>query len=233
VKVQRLRFCYRVAEEGCGLGHRELISAWEAAAREAGLTLAYSEGKRPAPQISLGAPLPQNVTSDAELMEMYLSQRTGARRALVSIKQHLPPGIEALSVEEVGLGAPSLQSQIRWAEYEVELPPGAREEHDVQKAIGQLLDASSLPAEYRREAKVRQYDLRPLVLSLAVNGARDGSLLLRMRLRAEPENTGRADQVLRALGLPEAARIHRTALGVEELQAAVLGFRRAGQPGEG
>ena len=52
--------------------------------------------------------------------------------------------------------------------------------------------------------------------------------MLAMRLRAEPEMTGRADQVIVALGLPEAVRIHRRGLSVTEVQAAVLAYRRAG-----
>ena len=51
-----------------------------------------------------------------------------------------------------------------------------------------------------------------------------------MRLRAEPEMTGRADQVLVALGLPEASHIHRRRLCVDEVQAALLGYRRANEP---
>jgi hypothetical protein len=53
--------------------------------------------------------------------------------------------------------------------------------------------------------------------------------MLAMRLRAEPEMTGRADQVVLALGLPAAANIHRRRLQVDEVQAATQAYRRAGQ----
>jgi len=226
LKAQRLRFRYRVTEAGCTLSQRELIQAWEQAVVAAGLSLAYSEGKRKTAQVSIAAPLPQNVTSDGELVEVYLSEAVAPEAALEAVSSRLPPGVEAIGVEEIGLQAPSLQSQLRWADYEVELPPQV-DEARLRAAVESLLAADTLPAEYRRETKVRRYDLRPLVIGLRLEACRDGRKVLAMRLRAEPEMTARADQVLLALGLPEAIRIHRRRLYVDEVQAAVLAYRRA------
>jgi radical SAM-linked protein len=226
LKAQRLRFRYRVTETGCTLTQRDLIQAWGNAAADAGLSLALSEGKRQTAQISLAAPLPQNVTSDGELAEVYLSEPVDPEAALRAVAPLLPPGVETIGVEEIGVGGPSLQSQLRWAEYEVDLQPGVHEA-SVRQAVQALLDADTFPAEYRREAKVREYDLRPLVLDLQVQVRPDGRLRLLMRLRAEPEMTGRADQVVAALGLPPAEHIHRTHLQVDEVQAAVAAYRRS------
>ncbi len=228
MKAQRLRFRYRVTGAGCALTQRELIHAWEQAVADAGLSLAYSEGKRRTAQIAMAAPLPQNVTSDGELVEMYLAEPVAPEEALEGMRGRLPAGIEVCDVQEIGVQAPSLQSQLRWAEYEAELPP----EVDCAgacRAVEELLKARTLPAEYRRETRVKRYDLRPLVLDLRVEES-TGRLVLKMRLRAEPEMTGRADQVLLALGLPEASHIHRLRLYVDEVQAALLGYRRANEP---
>lgn len=230
MKVQRLRFSYRVTGPACTLSHRELIAAWEKAFNEAGLALAYSEGKRPAPQVSIASLLPMNVSSEAELVDVFLAQRTEPERALAAVAPLLPPGIEAFAVHEVGLSAPSLQSIVRWAEYEAMVPAEGLDEAAVAAAISRLLACDSYPAEYRRETKVRHYDLRPLVLALRLEGRRQGCFVVRMRLRAEPEATARADQVLLALGLPPAVAIKRTRLYVEELQPAVLAYRRQGEP---
>ncbi len=227
MKVQRLRFRYRITEAACSLGQREIIRAWEQAVTDSGLKLAYSEGKRRTAQISVAAPLPQNVTSDGELAEVYLSEPVPPQTALEVVSARLPPGVEPLAAQEVGVQAPSLQSQLRWAEYLVDLPPGI-EESRARLEVQELLAKDTLPSEYRREEKVRAYDLRPLVLRLHVERGNAGRLVLRMRLRAEPENTGRADQVLLALGLP-GGRIHRTRLQVDEVQAAVLAYRRLGE----
>lgn len=233
MKVQRLRFQYRIAGPASALGRRELIAAWERALKEAGLSLAYSEGKRPAPQISIGALLPLGVTSEAELLDVFLSERADPRQAPAALAPRLPPGVEVLAAQEVGLAAPSLQSLIRWAEYEALVPAGGLPWDEVAARVQRLLQADAFPAEYRRETKVRHYDLRPLVLALRLaEGERDGCFVLRMRLRAEPEMTGRADQVLLALDLPPARSICRTRLYVDEVQPAIVAYRRLGEPEE-
>ncbi len=233
MKVQRLRFLYRIVGPASALGHREVIAAWERALKEAGLALAYSEGKRPSPQISIGALLPLGVTSDGELVDVFLSERAEPRQTLAALSPHLPEGIELLAAHEVGLTAPSLQSLVRWAEYEALVPAGDLSREEVAARIRRFLEADVFPAEYRRETKVRRYDLRPLVLALRLEeGERDGCFVLGMRLRAEPEMTGRADQVLLALGLPPARSIRRTRLYVEEVQPAIMAYRRLGEPEE-
>lgn len=230
MKAQRLRVRYRVSAAASSLAHRELMRAWEDAAAAAGLSLAYSQAKRPTAQISIAALLPLGVTSDYELLDLSLTDRVDPRDALARLSQALSEGLQATAAWEVGLAVPSLQSQLRWAEYEVEIPTGGMTPDHVQQAVDSLLAAATFPWEQRRETKVRRYDLRPLILDLRLAGQRDGCLLLSMRLRAEQEMTGRADQVVAALGLPAARRIHRCRLYVEETQAAVLAYRRLGQP---
>lgn len=232
MKAQRLRFRYRLTAEALAYGQRELVSVWEEALKAAGLSPAYSQGKRPTVQIALGAPLPLGVTSDCELVDVYLSERVAPGEALRRLQPHLPAGIEAFAVREVGVGAPSIQSQMRWAEYEVELPEDSVDEPVVARAIEDLLGADTVPAVYERESKVRKYDLRPLVLDMKVAGRQQDSLLLRLRLRAAQEMTGRVDQVLRTLRLPEATRVRRIRLELEETASAVLAYRRQGEPDE-
>jgi radical SAM-linked protein len=229
MKAQRLRFRYRLTPEGLGLRHRDIVNAWESAAREAGLEVSHSTGKRPAAQISLAAPLPQGATSDCEIIDVYLESRVDPAEALARLAGKFPLGIEPFEASEIGVGAPSVQVTLRWAEYEVEVPGGDRGEDDVRSAIECLLSSTSVPAEYRREAKVRAYDLRPLVLDIRLLGWTGDTVRLSMTLRAEQDNTARADQVVLALGLPEPTRVHRKKLAMEEVPAVVIAYRRAGE----
>lgn len=223
-----MRLRYAVSREAVAKSHRELLNEWGEAAKAAGLAIAYSEGKRPSPQVSVAALLPQGVTSDDEVMDIYLEERVEPREALEKLRLQAPQGISLCGVEEIGVPAPSVQSQLRWAEYEVEIPANEMSEEDVRAKIGELLASDSWPAEYRRETKVREYDLRPLVLDLAVTGERNGAIVLRMALRAEQDKSARADQVLVALGLPEARSIHRKSLGLKRVPPALLNYRRDG-----
>ena len=230
MKVQRLRLAFSRGEAAGEMSLLELVRAWEQVCREAGLPLAYSQGRRLSPQISTASPLPVGVTSSCELMDVYLTERVDPRTVLDRLSPHLPAGLAAGAAWEVGLGAPSLQSQVRWAEYEVVLP-GGQSRVDVQVAIDRLLSSATLPWRHERESRVRVYDLRPRVLDIWIEGEADGALTLGMRLRAGQESAGRAEQVAAALGFAEPPlRIHRRRLYVEATPPAVQAYRRLGEP---
>lgn len=228
-KVQRLRLTFARGEEAAGMSVRDTMRALERALRDAGLPLAYSEGRRPTAQISIAAPLPTGVTSECELADIYLSERVEPVRFQKAVAAALPPGLRALACQEVGLGLPALQTQVRWAEYEVDVAPNGRSAADLRRAIGELLSASSLPWEHPREKKVSRYDLRPLVLGLALEAEGEGIFRLTMRLRITRERSGRADQVVAALGLKPPLRVHRRRLHVQATPPVVEAYRRAGE----
>ncbi len=226
MKAQRLRLTFARGDEARELSHLEIVRALEQAMRQASLPLAYSEGRRPTAQISTAAPLPVAVTSACELADVFLSQRMEPARFVAALGETLPVGLEALSGREVGLALPALQTQVRWAEYEVDVPRGSRSAQDVRRTIGELLAARTLPWEHQRETKVRRYDLRPLVLALRLETEGEGIYRLVMRLRIGQERSGRADQVVAALGLEPPLRIHRRHLYVEKTPPAVRAYRR-------
>lgn len=228
MKVQRLRIRYGVSAAASHLGQRDLVEAWQRACEQGHVPLAYSEGKRPSPHISIAAPLPQGVTSTCELLDLYLTDHLPPTEVLRRLSEHLPCGIQPLTGHEVGLNSPSLQSRVRVAEYAVNvagIDTGA-----VRKGIAGALSARALPSEYKRETRVKEYDLRPLILDLRLQDGEGGPTVV-MRLRAAPERSARADQVAIMIGLPEDAAIERTALETEEVPVVLLAYRRSGEPG--
>jgi radical SAM-linked protein len=226
LKAQRLRFRYRLTAEAGVFSSRELVRLWEDAVTKAGFPVSHSQGKRPSPQIAIAAPLPLGVTSDCELVDVFLSKPASPNDVLNSLRASPPgPGLEPVRVEEVGVDSPSLQSQICWAEFEATLGSARAE---VETAAKELLSASTRPAELQRASRVKHYDLRPLVISLRAEDAPAGGTLLVMRVRAAPETTARADQVIAALGLPAADHIHRTRLEVQAVPEVLLEYRKRG-----
>ncbi len=226
MRVQRLRLTFARGDEAKELSHLEVMRALERAMREAGLPLAYSEGRRPTAQISIGAPLPVGVTSACELADVFLSEPVSPAGLVAALQATLAPGLETLSAWEVGLAGPALQARVRWAEYEVDVPCGGRSAEDVRRSIGGLLAARSLPWEHQRETKTSRYDLRPLVLGLDLEAEGEGIHRLLMRLRVGQERSGRADQVVAALGLEPPLRVHRRRLYVERTPPALEAYRR-------
>ncbi len=231
MKAQRLRFRYRITSEAVGLGQRDLARVWEEALVGANLPLAHSEGKRSGALIQIAVALPQGVTADGELADVFLHEPVAPAAALAGVVKTLRPGVEAVSVEEAGVGGPSLQALVRWAEYDVRVPANGLTADDLGRRIATLLEAVSVPAEHQREKKVRKYDLRPLVLDIRLEGVEDGAFRLSMRLRAEQESTARADQTALALELPEPFSVHRRCLRLDDVPAVLRAYRAGGERG--
>jgi len=210
--MQRLRLKFSRGEELKFLSHLDLMRLWERALRRAGLPLAYSEGFTPHPQIALAAPLSVGITSQAELMDVVLSRWLPPQTFIAQIGEQLPHGIELLEVWPVGPKTPSLQSQVRFIEYRVEIETEKRSQ-EVELALQSLLSAKELPWHHLRDTGARYYDLRALVDDLWLIDSRDSLCVLGMRLRCDEKGTGRPEQVAKALGFSQRPKlIHRTNL---------------------
>ncbi|HWQ28464.1 MAG TPA: TIGR03936 family radical SAM-associated protein [Dehalococcoidia bacterium] len=229
MKVQRLRVTFRRGEELKYITHLDLMRTWERMLRRAGLPLAYSEGFTPHPQISFAAALPVGVIGEREVVDLFLSERVSPEAFLNAAAKEAPPGLELLSAEEVGLSLPSLQSEMRWAEYEVEAPADGWTPDRAREAIERFLAAESIPWEHQREKETKRYDIRAVVQDLRLLDSPPGRIRLWMRLRHDQEVAGRAEQVAAALGLPEPERIVRTRLILAETSPARERWRRTGQ----
>ena len=210
--MQRLRLKFSRGEELKFLSHLDLMRLWERALRRAELPIAYSEGFSPHPQIALAAPLSVGVTSQAELMDVFLSRWVPPQSFITQVSKQLPCGIDLLEAWPVGPKAPSLQSQIRFIEYKVEVE-AEQEREEVELALQSFLSAKELPWHHFRDTGARYYDLRALVDRLWLIDCHDSLCVLGMRLRCDEMGAGRPEQVTKALGFsrhPES--IHRTKL---------------------
>jgi len=188
---------------------------WERALHRARIPLAYSEGFSPHPRISLAAPLALGVTSEAELMDVFLAKWASPHFFTTAASPQLPPGVEIVGVYQIALTMPSLQSQVRYAEYRVELEIGEGPK-DVESAISTLLSAEHLPWHHHRDTGQRNYDLRALVDNLWLIANHRSYCTIGMRLRCDGGGSGRPEQVALALGFPHHPQsIHRTKLILE------------------
>jgi len=212
----RLRLHFAKGERLKYIAHLDLARTWERAFRRAGLPVVYSQGFNPRPRFQIAAALPVGVTGSAELLDVWLGERQDPEQVLARLREVLPAGLEVLGIEEVDLRAPSLQSQMRAADYVVNLE-SSEPVTAIQARIRELLAAPVLLRQRQHKGKLQSYDLRPLIQDLAVEqGAGAGQVTLRMHLQASPHGAGRPDQVLEALGLALAAHtIERTRLYFE------------------
>lgn len=196
----RLRITFTKVGELKYISHLDLARLWDRAMRRARIPLAYSRGFNPRPKITFASALPLSFTSRGEVMDLLLERRLSPRHFAQRMKEQLPPGVEIVSVEEVCPSLPSLQSQVRFAEYLV-VVASDESRAEMEARLERLLSAQRLPRRRRGKA----YDLRPLMDALWIEGEVPGGILIAMRLRAGEGGTGRPDEVLDELGLAERA----------------------------
>ncbi len=208
--MQRLRLRFSRGEELKYVSHLDLMRLWERALRRARIPIAYSEGFSPHPRISLAAPLPVGVTSEAELMDVVVQKVVSPYFFIQNTKPQLPRGMEVFEVMQVPLTAPSLQSQAQFIDYRVS-DRSDRTADEIRGAITATLQADRLPWHHMRDTGPRFYDLRPLIEDLSLVSWQDHIFTLGMRLRCDTRGTGRPEQVTAALGLTEhPGLVHRT-----------------------
>lgn len=211
--MQRLRLTFSREEQLKYISHLDLMRLWQRALRRAGMPLAYSQGFSPHPQISIAAPLPIGVTSDGELMDIFLQRRASLSFFTKAVTAQLPQGIRILDVKEIWHGLPSLQSKVRYAEYQVKVETNGKELDEVQLAFRSLLAKEHLPWQHHRDKEVRRYDLRALLQDLWLVDWSNTECTIGMRLRNDSTGAGRPEQVTAALGFPRPPKsIHRTKL---------------------
>jgi radical SAM-linked protein len=210
--MQRLRIRFSRSEELKFISHLDIIRLWERALRRAHIALAYSEGFSPHPRISLAAPLSVGITSDVELMDVVLAGQVSPHWFMASVNQQLPPGMRVLEAYLIAPGVPSLQSQVRFARYEVDIETD-KDTREIEEAISDLLSKEHLPWYHMRDTGRRDYDLRVLIDDIWLAGRDDSCCTIEMMLRCDNSGSGRPEQVAAALGFTgQPLSIRRTEL---------------------
>ena len=185
---------------------------WERALRRASLPLAYSQGFSPHPHITLAAPLAVGVTSEAEMIDIYITRPMAPELFKAAIVAQMPRGLKVLEANSVYPSAPSSPSMVQWAEYRVDVDPNMSKP-EIETAIQYLLSVKSFPWQHKRDTGVHSYDLRPLISEIKILQWQQAKVSLWMKLRCGNLGSGRPEQVTTALGFSQQpSSIHRTRL---------------------
>lgn len=210
--MQKLRIRFYRGPELKFISHLDMMRLWIRAIRRAGIPVGYSEGFSPHPRISLASPLSVGMTGENEYMDVTVSRVISPHWFVDTINQQLPPGIKVLEAYPISSSVPSLQSQVRFAHYRIEVVT-TKSEENIKADIRRLLSLESLPWHHERDTGRRNYDLRSLIHSIWVEECRNDICVLGMKLRCDESGSGRPEQVVFALGFNEYPKaIHRIKL---------------------
>jgi radical SAM-linked protein len=213
IQVTRIRVQYAKGDSLRFTGHLDLQRIWERTLRRSGLPLRYTQGYHPRARLNLASALPLGFTSDDELLDFWLDAPCPIEQLAARLQAAVPPGLTIQSIQEVDLGEDALQVQMKASEYEVTFFD-RQDPEQLRLKVDQLLSQDEIQHTRRKKT----YDLRPLILDLAVVTNSPGECGLYMRLLAEPGATGRPDDLLDQLGYPNTDYlVRRTRLILAEL----------------
>jgi radical SAM-linked protein len=208
---QRWQILFARRDPALRVRQAELLGEFERAFREAGLPLSQTNATRPRPRLKFAANLPVGVELRGEVLDAYFDELVPIGK-IQAAAELLPEGLEVVDAREVWHGFPSAASQLRGAEYEIEVRArggAALTSDDLRGAVVRLLGASRLVGKRRRGESERRADagsrdLRPFVEDVEVLEVDEAErrARLRMILRLDASGAGRPEDVVDALDLP-------------------------------
>ena len=204
----RLRIRYSKKGKVRFISHRDVARIWERALRRVGVSVAYSQGFSPRPKLSFGLALSTGHESEAEFLDLELSDEDGDWTAVrgvdlaARLTTALPVGLDVVAVAPVEKGD-SLQQAVTSCTWAIEVDDVDREYMDAW--VAGVLSREEIVVERERKGKPVVEDLRPHVLALDVTGTTETGIRLSADLGTQPRAL-RPTELLAAMDPPLTAR---------------------------
>ena len=164
----RLRVRFTKAGKIRFVSHRDVARLFERAMRIVRLPVAYSEGFSPRPKLSFGLALSVGHESDAEYLDVEVTEMPDVDTLAVALSNALPDGLTVESVVVLEPGAASLQQVITSCTWRIEVLGAPSDK--IAAAAAEILSSPELLLERVRKGKSAVADVRPAILALRVVG---------------------------------------------------------------
>jgi radical SAM-linked protein len=205
--VQKLRIRYAKRGRLRFTSHRDFARAFERAVRRSRLPIGFSSGFSPHPKISYANAAPTGSASEAEYLEIGLTEPFEPEAVREALDAALPPGLDVLDVVVAGPG--SLADRLEASQWRIELPGAAAAE--LSAAVADFLEADEITVDRMTKRGLRAIDVRGAVVALAVE---EGALSAVVRstvptVRPDDIVVGLRDHGLEHVGTPVAQRLRQ------------------------
>ena len=216
--VQKLRVRYAKRGRLRFTSHRDIQRSLERALRRAGVPMAYSAGFSPHPKISYAGAAAMGAASEAEYLEISVTQELDAGKVRDALDAAMPPGLDILEVVTAAGG--SLVDQLEASEWQIELAGVSPAEADT--AVIKFLDQEVVEVERMTKSGLRRFDAREAVIRLATEAGesddRQPCAILRLVVRhvspaVRPDDVLTALHVVASLTPPVPPKVTRLAQG--------------------
>lgn len=167
--VQKLRIRYAKRGRMRFTSTRDFQRALERAVRRAGLPVAFSGGFHPHPRISYANAAPTGAASEAEFVEVSLTEAVQPAEAARLLDASLPEGLDVVAAADAddldGALADLLQGSVWALRFR---SAGSSDLSGVESAVAALLAAPEVTVTRMMKKGPRELDVRAALLDLAV-----------------------------------------------------------------
>ncbi len=160
--MQRIRLRYTKRGRLRFTSHRDFQRAFERALRRAEVPMAYSAGFTPHPKVSYANAAPTGTGSEAEYLEIALTEPRDPERLRALLDESMPGGLDI--VEAVEARTSGLADRLTASVWELRLDGVAPE--DARRAVDAFEAAESVEVQRRMKNGIRTFDARSAVASL-------------------------------------------------------------------
>ncbi|WP_338678260.1 TIGR03936 family radical SAM-associated protein [Streptomyces sp. SCSIO 30461] len=160
--MQRIRLCYTKRGRLRFTSHRDFQRAFERALRRAEVPMAYSAGFTPHPKVSYANAAPTGTGSEAEYLEIALTEARDPERLRALLDESLPDGLDITDAVEARTSG--LADRLTASVWELRLDGVVPD--DADRAVRAFLAAETVQVERKTKNGMRSFDARGAVAAL-------------------------------------------------------------------
>ncbi|WP_425060632.1 hypothetical protein SCACP_13670 [Sporomusa carbonis] len=225
--MARLRLMITRGKEVRYVSHLDFAGTIERAIRRAKLPAAYSEGFNPHMKLAFASALAVGVTSDAEYLDIELTEELDLASVETRLKPQLPEGIGLKAAKYMGKRSQALMAVVNLATYEITVPLATGAVWETAAASINKFNSETKviyikeSPKGRREIDIKEYFAAPVAIRPVTD--KQAAIIIGLSIKITPEGSVKPAEVLTALavnfGLPidkDNALINRTGLYVTD-----------------
>jgi radical SAM-linked protein len=160
--VQRIRLRYTKRGRLRFTSHRDFQRAFERALRRAEVPMAYSAGFTPHPKVSYANAAPTGTGSEAEYLEIALTEPRDPEQLRAVLDESLPDGLDI--VDAVEARTPGFAERLTASVWELRLD--GVDPAEAERAAAAFRAASAVEVQRLTKSGMRTFDARPAVVAL-------------------------------------------------------------------
>lgn len=201
----RVRIKYAKGEGLKYVSHGALTRVLRRAISRAHIPVAFSEGYSRLPRIAFSPPLPVGLTSEAEFVDLQLSQPQDISALRDNLKQGFPPGLEVQEVVFLSPRARSLDEVINFMVYRVSLKI-EMSLAEIKKRLLELLAQEEIWIKRPREKGEKSVEIRGFINEIMVKETSPSDIYeFKLFILNSHSGTARPMEVITAIFDPRAS----------------------------